>query len=180
MSKEIIVKVSDIKWDDAGSDVPTEMELVVNYQGMKDEFKSSLTEHECDIVDIIDDYVNQKISDVSGFCHFGYSLNILKCVACGGFLAKEDTNSCDYTCIDCDCMQSGDGTLCSDIPFYIANYGTMKNIEIFQDINKAKEESADGKVYQAILNGSRVWLENDDWNYEDTSDLFLKSPTEIQ
>ena len=180
MPKEIIVKVSDIKWDNAGFDVSTEMELGINYQTMKDELEANLTEHECDIIDIIDEYVNQKISDISGFCHFGYSFKVLKCVACGGLLAKEGTDISDYTCVDCDCMQNGDGTLYSDIPFYLANYGTMENIEIFQDTNKAKNKSSNGKVYRAILNGSCVWLENGDWNYEDKSDLFLETPTEIQ
>ena len=180
MEKGIVVKVSNIKWDGAGDNIPTEMELIIDYQMIKNELEGCLTENECDVVEIIDEYVNEKISDISGFCHFGYSLNILTCVICGGLLTKEETNISDYTCVDCDCLQDADGTIHSDIVFFLANYGTEKNIEIFQDLDKAKNESSDGKVYKAVLNSDHIWFEDGNWNYEDKSDLFIEVPIEVQ
>lgn len=45
--------------------------------------------------------------------------------------------------------------------FYIANYGTMKNIEIFDNFKDAKAESSNNKVYKALLNQDNVWFEED-------------------
>lgn len=103
----------------------------------------------------------------------------LKCVVCGGELKEEETNICDYTCKDCDCMQNANGIVFSDLPFYLANYDTDKNIEIFQDFDKAKKESINGKVYKATLNHTNVWFEDGKWNYEDDSFLFADEPLEV-
>lgn len=64
--------------------------------------------------------------------------------------------------------------------FYIANYGTMENIEIFLDYKDAKKESINNEVYEAILNHKNVWYEDDlGWNYEDNSSLFITSPKRV-
>ncbi len=104
-----------------------------------------------------------------------------KCIICGGELIKEETGLAEFTCKDCDCLQtfySREVEINSNISFYLANYGTEKNIEIFQDYEKAKKESIDNLVYQAILNHSHVYFDINlnGWNYEDKFDLFLTTP----
>ena len=65
--------------------------------------------------------------------------------------------------------------------FYIANYETMKNIEIFDNFKDAKANSSNNKVYKALLNPDNVWLEKDlGWNYEDNSELFLSEPILVE
>jgi hypothetical protein len=66
----------------------------------------------------------------------------------------------------------------SNLTFYLANYNTEKNIEIFEDFDKAKNESIDNCVYKAILNHSRVWFDAqlNHWIYEDKLDLILSTP----
>ena len=65
--------------------------------------------------------------------------------------------------------------------FYIANYGTMKNIEIFDNFKDARDNSSNNKVYKALLNQDNVWLEKDlGWNYEDNSELFLSKPILVE
>ena len=62
--------------------------------------------------------------------------------------------------------------------FYLANYGTMKNIEIFDNFEDAKANSSNNKVFKALLNKNNVWFEeNLGWNYDDNSELFLSKPT---
>ena len=103
-----------------------------------------------------------------------------KCLLCGGTLKKEETNLSEYTCEDCDCLQNEDGTVQSDIPFYLANYTTEENIEIFQNFDEAKKCSVNGMVYKATLNHENVYFEKDiGWNYEDNFELFLDEPTRI-
>lgn len=64
--------------------------------------------------------------------------------------------------------------------FYLANYGTEKNIEIFDNYNDAKSESSDDKVFKALLNEQNVYFEDGlGWNYEDNSELYLSTPVEI-
>lgn len=65
-----------------------------------------------------------------------------------------------------------------DNEFYLANYGTDENIEIFKNYYHAKKESIDGNVYRCNLNKELVFFEQDikEWNYEDKSDLFLDEP----
>jgi len=61
--------------------------------------------------------------------------------------------------------------------FYISNYGTMENIEIFKDFNEAKENSINCEVYLVDLNSNHIWEEDGiGWNYNDCSDLFLTTP----
>ena len=67
----------------------------------------------------------------------------------------------------------------SDLSFYLANYATETNIEIFQSFSKAKQESVNGKVYKATLNRANVWCEDGEWNYEDNINLFIDEPVEI-
>lgn len=71
----------------------------------------------------------------------------------------------------------------SDYSFYIANYGTNENIEIFQSFDKAQNFSIDGKVHYAQLDSELVYLEEFnsgvEWNYEDKADLFVSSPVEV-
>lgn len=65
--------------------------------------------------------------------------------------------------------------------FYMANYGTDENIEIFKNHEEAKKESVDGKIFIATLNKERIYQEpNGKWNYEDKSDLILSSPVEVE
>jgi len=105
----------------------------------------------------------------------------MKCIICGGKLIKEETAIAEFTCEDCDCLQSSNEEVIeinSDVSFYIANYGTSENIEIFQNYEEAKKESIDNRVYQAILNSSDVYFDIglNSWNYEDVSGLFLTTP----
>lgn len=56
--------------------------------------------------------------------------------------------------------------------FYVANYGTEENIEIFKNFFQAKSESVDDIVHIGKFNMDRVWIEDDiGWNYDDVSDL---------
>lgn len=66
--------------------------------------------------------------------------------------------------------------------FYIANYGTEENIEIFDNYKAALNESIDGKVYKANLNPNNVYFDEElkSWNYEDDSDLFLSEPESLE
>jgi len=98
------------------------------------------------------------------------------CLLCGKEISFKD-NSEKRSCTDCDLIQDLEGNIYSDIPFYLANYNTLKNIEIFQKLEQAKEFNPDNPVYKAVLNHERVWYEKDfGWNYENTSDLFLETP----
>ena len=65
--------------------------------------------------------------------------------------------------------------------FYIANYGTMKNIEIFDNFKDAKANSSNNKVHKALLNSNNIWFEKDlGWNYEDNSELLLSKPILVE
>ena len=66
--------------------------------------------------------------------------------------------------------------------FYIANYDTEENIEIFDNYKAALNESIDGNVYKALLNPENVYYEEDikSWNYEDNSELFLSTPERLE
>jgi hypothetical protein len=103
---------------------------------------------------------------------------MLTCILCDGDLKEEaDSTIAPYTCKCCDCLQNEHGEIFSDVPFFIANYGTNENIEIFQDRDEAKKASVDGLVHTAILNHSNVWFEDGfGWNYDDDSELFLSEP----
>ena len=171
----MIVSVYGIKWDGAdGLGLSDEMFLNISSEVFKDE------ENEDDRICAIEEYIADEISNISGFCHDSFNYEILKCVVCGGELKKEDTDTCDYTCKDCDCMQNENGIVFSDLPFYLANYGTETNIEIFQYFDDAKKESVDGKVYKATLSHTNVWFEKDlGWNYEDDAFLFIDEPLEV-
>lgn len=64
--------------------------------------------------------------------------------------------------------------------FYLANYASDSNVEIFKNFAEAKEESVN-EVHMAKLNMNRVWLENNTmWYYEDKSDLYQTSPIEVK
>ena len=89
MKDKIKVIVTDIKWDFSGSDMdtqelqelkentPTIMDMDINRDEMERLLEENLTENpEEDLLDVIDDYINDKISDISGFCHFGYSMRV--------------------------------------------------------------------------------------------------------
>ena len=104
-----------------------------------------------------------------------------KCPLCGGKIVKEtESQIAEFVCTDCDClMDISDKTIHikSDAKFYMANYGTDENIEIFTDYEAAKKNSVDGIVHCAILSSSCVWYEPDlGWNYEDNIDLFQETP----
>ena len=109
-------------------------------------------------------------------------MNKHNCPLCGGEVIKErESNIADFVCKDCDClMDINDDAiyLKSEASFYIANYGTSENIEIFTSYEEAKKVSIDGNVHYASLSGDDcVWLEIDSgWNYEDCSDLFNETP----
>lgn len=64
--------------------------------------------------------------------------------------------------------------------FYLANYGTNENIEIFKSFEEAKKESIDNKVYLAELDADSVYEEDGIWNYEDNYNLIISTPTEIK
>lgn len=104
-----------------------------------------------------------------------------KCPLCGGEVIEEtESDIAEFVCEDCDCLMdiSDDViTLKSEVPFYIANYNTTENIEIFTEFAEAKAESIDGNVYKALLSEDCVWFEKDlGWNYEDCSELFQETP----
>lgn len=64
--------------------------------------------------------------------------------------------------------------------FYLANYGTNENIEIFKNYEEAKEESVNNKVYIAELDLDSVWQEDGIWNYEDNYNLINSKPVKIK
>ena len=164
-----IVKVFDIKWDGAEG-LGLKDEIVLSINNSLDEDKEELSE-----------YISDEISNLSGFCHKGFEYKILKCMLCGGELKEEtESNISDYTCEKCDCLQNENHSIYSDVPFYLANYGTDKNIEIFQDFDEAKKESINDKVFKATLNCSNVWFEDKQgWNYEDNDELFINTPYQV-
>lgn len=64
--------------------------------------------------------------------------------------------------------------------FYISNYGTDENINIFKDIQEAYQDSIDNKVHKVSLSEDLVFYENDiGWNYDDTAGLFQSEPVEV-
>jgi len=136
------VRVFNIKWDTDGENIEirTEMELTVPRSCFDD------VNEKDSVIDTIEEYIADEISNISGFCHDGFDYEIK-----------------------------------SNIPFFIANYDTDKNIEIFQDYNEAKKVSANGMVYKAVLNHNDVWYEKDlgAWNYNDTFELFVNEPIRI-
>jgi len=142
MFTDVKVRVFNIKWDTDGEDIEirTEMELTVLRSCFDD------VNEKDSVIDTIEEYIADEISNISGFCHDGFDYEIK-----------------------------------SNIPFFIANYDTDKNIEIFQDYNEAKKVSANGMVYKAVLNHNDVWYEKDlgAWNYNDTFELFVNEPIRI-
>lgn len=66
--------------------------------------------------------------------------------------------------------------------FYIVNYDTEENIEIFDNYKAALNESIDGNVYKALLNPDNVYYDEEikSWNYEDNSELFLSTPERLE
>lgn len=175
--KNIIIEVSGIKWDADTEEELNGVDTTVKFAVPVDEYNKMNT-------DELDEFIADKISDISGFCHYGwddYKVIFGKCLLCGGNLIEEtESNLSDFVCEDCDCLQDRAGHIYSDVQFYLANYGTEKNIEIFQSLEKAKKESVDGVVYTAVLNHENVWYEeNIGWNYEDNSSLFLTSPIQV-
>lgn len=108
-----------------------------------------------------------------------------RCPLCNGkIIIETESNMAEYVCKDCDLLMDISDNIIhprSDIIFYLANYGTMKNIEIFDNFEDAKTESSNNKVYKALLNPDNVWFEeNLGWNYEDNSDLFLYEPILVE
>jgi len=142
MFTDVKVRVFNIKWDTDGEDIEirTEMELTVLRSCFDD------VNEKDSVIDTIEEYIADEISNISGFCHDGFDYEIK-----------------------------------SNIPFFIANYCSEKNSEIFQDYNEAKKESANGMVYKAVLNHNDVWYEKDlgAWNYNDTFELFVNEPIRI-
>ncbi len=108
-------------------------------------------------------------------------MNKNQCPLCGGEIIKEtESDIAEFVCSDCDClMDISDDiiSLKSEATFYIANYGTMENIEIFTDFEDAKKESIDGNVYCALFSEDCVWYKKGLGRiYEDCSDLFQETP----
>ncbi|WP_152633284.1 hypothetical protein [Aliarcobacter butzleri] len=106
------------------------------------------------------------------------------CPLCGGNIKKEkESTIAEFVCISCDCLMNINDrtiTLKSDASFYLANYGTTENVEIFTDYAEAKKNSVDGIVHKAILSSDCVWYEDGlGWNYEDCSHLYSKTPCEV-
>jgi hypothetical protein len=57
--------------------------------------------------------------------------------------------------------------------FYISNYGTEMNLNIFKTYEEAKEDSCNSVVHTTDVNEEFVYQEDDgQWNYEDTSVTF--------
>jgi hypothetical protein len=140
MFTDVKVRVFNIDWDaDDLSDIVKEISLTIPRSCFDD-----VNERDS-IIDCVEEYIEDEISNMSGFCHKGFNYKIE-----------------------------------SDIPFFITNYGTEENIEIFQDYSEAKRESANGEVFKAKLNSNNVWFEEDlGWNYDDSSDLFIDEPFKI-
>jgi len=175
--KNITIEVSGIKWDADTEEELNGVDTLVKFTVSNDEYSRM-------DVDELEELIADKISDISGFCHDGwdsYKVIFGKCLLCGGNLIEEtESELSGFVCEDCDCLQDGAGHIHSDTLFYLANYGTEKNIEIFQDLEKAEKESVDGVVYMAVLNHENIWHEeNIGWKYEDDSSLFLTSPSKI-
>ncbi len=108
-----------------------------------------------------------------------------KCPLCNGKIAIEtESDMAEYVCKDCDLLMNINGNIInpkSDVTFYLANYGTMENIEIFDNFEDAKTDSSNNKVYKALLNSNNIWFEeNLGWNYEDNSELFLSEPILVE
>jgi len=142
MITDVKVRVFNIEWDTDGEDaeIKTEMEITVPQSCFDD------VNEKDSMIDIIEEYIVKEVSNISGFCHYGFDYEIK-----------------------------------SNIPFFIANYCSEENIEIFQDYNEAKKESVNGMVYKAVLNHDDVWYEKDlgAWNYNDTFELFVNEPIRI-
>lgn len=89
------LKVYNIKWDTDGEDVDLPTELIIDVPS------DEVLEEE------LDDYLSDEISNVTGFCHFGFEYNLIindsnfMCVNCGGgfdhvtFDKDRDADFCD-------------------------------------------------------------------------------------
>lgn len=115
------------------------------------------------------------------------SSNIVEnCMFCGGKIEKEDLSDIsEFKCVDCDCLMDIDEDkieLKSDMKFYLANYGTEENVEIFTSYDEALNESINDEVHEAVLNYDCIWYDHDlkAWNYEDDSNLFLSTPLKVK
>ncbi len=111
----------------------------------------------------------------------------ITCMFCDGKLKQASTvlnTLFTHVCVKCDCninIKEETINLLTDKKFYIANYDTMENIEIFTSFDEAKDESTNDEVYEAILNHKNVWYENGiGWNYEDNSNLFITTPVKVK
>lgn len=67
-----------------------------------------------------------------------------------------------------------------DNEFYIANYGTDENVEIFKSFDEALEESINNEVHKCFLDKNSVYQEKDgSWNYNDNYALFVTKPVVV-
>ena len=64
--KNLTVEVTNIEWDDAPEELPTEMIVVITEDDVDD-----LEDLE-EVIEVVSD----EISDVSGFCHNGFATNL--------------------------------------------------------------------------------------------------------
>jgi hypothetical protein len=55
--------------------------------------------------------------------------------------------------------------------FYISNYKTRDNMEIFKTIREAKKRSVNGKIHQSLFNNNKVYLDGSVWKYNNGPDL---------
>jgi len=71
--KEITIKVNDIEWDTDGDnsvELPKSMSFTATYEDLDIDAEYDIQE---DYEDVIGEYVSDKISDETGFCHNGFS-----------------------------------------------------------------------------------------------------------
>jgi hypothetical protein len=73
MSKKLTIKVTGIKWDDSPEGIPTEWKVEISKTRYK-ELTEGLEKE--DILYELSEYVSDYISDETGYCHTGFSMDI--------------------------------------------------------------------------------------------------------
>ena len=64
--------------------------------------------------------------------------------------------------------------------FYVSNYGTERNINIFKTYEEANEDSCNGEVHTTDVSDESIYQEDGQWNYEETSITFLDDFLEVK
>lgn len=109
-----------------------------------------------------------------------------KCILCNGDLTVEvESNLSKFTCIECDCLQThydDEVHLNSDNYFFITNYDSEENINIFSNMNDALNDSPLGNIHKALLNGQTLYYDKEAelWSYQNAYDLYLSNPVQVE